>query len=57
MDGGKEYRCETWPTSGSEWLLSVPWGHRYLLNYIHETYDSNKYPIYVTENGISSGSR
>jgi len=24
------------------------------MKYIHETYDSNKYPIYITENGISS---
>ena len=27
---------------------------RRLLKYIHDTYDSNKFPIYITENGISS---
>jgi len=49
--------CSRWPTSGSEWLYSVPWGFRRLLKYIHDTYDSEKYPIYVTENGISSAHR
>jgi len=53
-NGIKNYRCPNWPSSGSEWLYSVPWGYRSLLKYIHATYDSNKYPIYVTENGISS---
>jgi len=47
-------KCPNWPVSGSEWLFSVPWGFRRLLKYIHDTYDSNTYPIYVTENGISS---
>jgi len=46
--------CSEWPTSGSDWLYSVPWGFRRLLKYLHDTYDSNKFPIYVTENGISS---
>ena len=32
----------------------MPWGFRRLLKYIHDTYDSEKYPIFVTENGISS---
>ena len=46
--------CSLWPTSGSSWLYSVPWAFRRLLKYIHDTYDSQKYPIYHTENGISS---
>ena len=46
--------CDDWLTSGSSWLFSVPWGFRKLLNYVHDTYDSDKYPIYITENGISS---
>ena len=47
-------RCEEWKTTGSSWLFPVPWAFRSLLNFIDETYDSEKYPIFVTENGLSS---
>ena len=47
-------RCAEWKTTGSAWLFPVPWAFRSLLKFIHETYDSSKYPIYVTENGLSS---
>ena len=47
-------RCEEWKTTGSSWLFPVPWAFRSLLNFIDETYDSKKYPIFVTENGLSS---
>ena len=46
--------CDSWPTAGSSWLKSVPWGLRKLLEYIHKKWDTNKYPIYITENGLSS---
>ena len=46
--------CEGWSSSGSDWLYSCPWCFRNLLNFIHKKWDSNKFPIYVTENGISS---
>jgi len=46
--------CSEWPQAGSGWLFSVPWGFRRILSYIDQTYDSNKYPVFVTENGISS---
>lgn len=49
-----ETTCSNWLTSGSTWLWSVPWGFHHLLKYIHNRYDSEKYPIYITENGISS---
>lgn len=40
-----------WPTSGSEWLIVVPWGLRRLLNYIRDHYGN---PIvHITENGVS----
>ena len=47
-------RCAEWKTTGSAWLFPVPWAFRSLLKFIDETYDSSKYPIYVTENGLSS---
>ncbi|KAM8751730.1 lactase-like b isoform X1 [Acanthopagrus latus] len=40
-----------WPDPGSEWLYSVPWGFRRLLNFVKTQYGN---PIvYVTENGVS----
>ena len=36
------------------WLKSVPWGLRKLLEYIDEKWDSKKFPIFITENGLSS---
>ena len=48
------HTCPQWPQAGSSWLFSVPWGYKKLLAYIHKRYNSDKYPIYVTENGISS---
>jgi len=53
---GVEYmpRCEEWKTTGSAWLFPVPWAFRSLLNFIDEHYDSQQYPIFVTENGLSS---
>jgi len=53
-DGTRGLSCPNWPTSGSSWLLSVPWGFRNLLNYIHKRYDTQRFPIIITENGISS---
>ena len=47
-------RCEEWKTTGSAWLFPVPWAFRSLLNFIDEHYDSKQYPIFVTENGLSS---
>jgi len=49
-----QHTCPQWPQAGSEWLYSVPWGYKKLLTYIHNRYDSEQYPIYVTENGVSS---
>lgn len=46
--------CREWAQSGSEWHDIVPWGFRELLKWIHSTFDSKKYPIYVTENGMST---
>ncbi|XP_062845591.1 lactase-like a isoform X2 [Trichomycterus rosablanca] len=40
-----------WPDPGSEWLYSVPWGFRRLLNYVKSLYGNPM--IYVTENGVS----
>ena len=40
--------------TGSFWLFPVPWAFRNLLNFIHDEFDSAKYPILVTENGLSS---
>ncbi|XP_007903579.1 lactase-like protein [Callorhinchus milii] len=40
-----------WPDPGSEWLYSVPWGFRRILNYIKSRYGNPM--IYVTENGVS----
>ncbi|XP_049573234.2 lactase-like protein, partial [Syngnathus scovelli] len=40
-----------WPDPGSEWLYSVTWGFRRLLNFVKT---QNRNPmIYVTENGVS----
>uniref|UniRef100_A0A4W4H253 Cytosolic beta-glucosidase n=1 Tax=Electrophorus electricus TaxID=8005 RepID=A0A4W4H253_ELEEL len=38
-----------WPNAGSEWLYSVPWGFRQLLNFVKSQYGNPM--IYVTENG------
>ena len=46
--------CPNWPGAGSTWLKKVPWGIRKLLEHIHAHWDSNKYPIMITENGVSS---
>ncbi|KAL7532489.1 hypothetical protein ACHAWF_004159, partial [Thalassiosira exigua] len=46
---------ESWPTSGSEWLFSVPWGLRKLLVWIANRYDNPD--VYVTENGWSDRTR
>ncbi|XP_046719853.1 lactase-like b [Silurus meridionalis] len=40
-----------WPDPGSEWLYSVPWGFRRLLNFIKAQFGNPK--IYITENGVS----
>ncbi|KAB5574897.1 hypothetical protein PHYPO_G00214400 [Pangasianodon hypophthalmus] len=40
-----------WPDPGSEWLYSVPWGFRRLLNFIKTQYGNPI--IYITENGVS----
>ncbi|XP_047241194.1 lactase-like b isoform X1 [Girardinichthys multiradiatus] len=40
-----------WPDPGSEWLYSVPWGFRRLLNFVKTQYGNPN--IYVTENGVS----
>uniref|UniRef100_A0A8C1DMX5 Cytosolic beta-glucosidase n=1 Tax=Cyprinus carpio carpio TaxID=630221 RepID=A0A8C1DMX5_CYPCA len=40
-----------WPDPGSEWLYSVPWGFRRLLNFIKTQYGNPM--IYITENGVS----
>ncbi|XP_070828350.1 lactase-like protein isoform X3 [Chaetodon trifascialis] len=40
-----------WPDPGSEWLYSVPWGFRRLLNFVKTQYANPM--IYVTENGVS----
>ncbi|XP_075945290.1 lactase-like protein isoform X2 [Anarhichas minor] len=40
-----------WPDPGSEWLYSVPWGFRRLLNFVKSQYRNPM--IYVTENGVS----
>jgi len=46
--------CENWQFAGSDWLKKVPYGFGDLLRTIDYKYNSNKYPIYVTENGLSS---
>ncbi|XP_041794054.1 lactase-like b isoform X1 [Chelmon rostratus] len=40
-----------WPDPGSEWLYSVPWGFRRLLNFVKTQYGNPM--VYVTENGVS----
>ena len=50
----KVIRCDEWPTTGSRWLFPVPWAFRELLNFIHKKWDTSVYPIFVTENGLSS---
>jgi len=52
--GFREDGCSNWPQAGSSWLKSVPWGIRSLVKYIDNRYDSKKYPIIITENGVSS---
>ncbi|XP_066540883.1 lactase-like b isoform X1 [Hoplias malabaricus] len=44
-----------WPDPGSEWLYSVPWGFRRLLNFIKTQYGNPM--IYITENGVSEKMR
>lgn len=41
----------TWPTSGSNWLLVVPWGLRKILVWIKEHYNNPE--VIITENGVS----
>lgn len=38
-----------WPASTLNWLKTVPWGFRKLLNWIKKTY--NNPLVYITENG------
>lgn len=52
--GYYQTRCSNWPTAGSSWLASNPYGIRRLMNYLDQEYNSTQYPIIVTENGISS---
>ncbi|CAM4581952.1 unnamed protein product [Leuciscus chuanchicus] len=40
-----------WPDPGSEWLYSVPWGFRRMLNFIKTQYGNPM--IFITENGVS----
>ncbi|KAG1944938.1 lactase-like [Pimephales promelas] len=40
-----------WPDPGSEWLYSVPWGFRRLLNFIKTQYGNPM--LFITENGVS----
>ncbi|KAM6960800.1 lactase-like protein isoform 2-T3 [Aplochiton taeniatus] len=40
-----------WPDPGSEWLYSVPWGFRRLLNFVKTQYGNPM--VFVTENGVS----
>lgn len=40
-----------WPDPGSEWLYSVPWGFRRMLNFIKTQYGNPM--VYITENGVS----
>ncbi|KAJ8416700.1 hypothetical protein AAFF_G00325780 [Aldrovandia affinis] len=42
-----------WNTTASDWIYSVPWGIRRLLNFVAAEYTSiTKVPIYVTGNGM-----
>ncbi|CAG5089838.1 Oidioi.mRNA.OKI2018_I69.PAR.g12369.t1.cds [Oikopleura dioica] len=52
--GFEEVECDSWPVTGSVWLRPVPWGFQKLLEFIHNRWDTKKYPLYVTENGASS---
>uniref|UniRef100_A0A8B9L8P7 Cytosolic beta-glucosidase n=1 Tax=Astyanax mexicanus TaxID=7994 RepID=A0A8B9L8P7_ASTMX len=40
-----------WPDPGSEWLYSVPWGFRRLLNFVKTQYGNPM--VYITGNGVS----
>lgn len=43
----------SWPSTASDWIYSVPWGLRHLLNYISTEYlKVTKVPIYITGNGM-----
>ncbi|KAL4635635.1 lactase-phlorizin hydrolase [Arapaima gigas] len=43
----------SWPITASDWIRSVPWGLRRLLNFIAAEYTSTtKVPIYITGNGM-----
>ena len=47
-------QCVSWPSSGSKWLKSVPWGMRGVLRWIQQAYRNP--PVLVTENGWSDTS-
>ncbi|XP_048237318.1 lactase-phlorizin hydrolase-like [Haliotis rufescens] len=49
--GIKRQLDPTWPTSGSPWLIIVPWGMRKNLNWVKSNYGN--IPIYLNENGLS----
>ncbi|KAM6934821.1 lactase/phlorizin hydrolase-like [Xenentodon cancila] len=43
----------TWSSTASDWIYSLPWGLRRLLNYISKQYlNVTKVPIYITGNGM-----
>ncbi|XP_047456732.1 lactase-phlorizin hydrolase-like isoform X2 [Mugil cephalus] len=43
----------SWPSTASDYIYSVPWGLRRLLNYISKEYlNVKKVPIYITGNGM-----
>uniref|UniRef100_A0A672IFB0 Lactase n=1 Tax=Salarias fasciatus TaxID=181472 RepID=A0A672IFB0_SALFA len=43
----------SWSSTASDWISSVPWGLRRLLNYISTVYlQTTKVPIYITGNGM-----
>ncbi|KAM9364868.1 lactase/phlorizin hydrolase-like [Pholidichthys leucotaenia] len=46
----------SWTSTDSDWIYSVPWGLRSLLNYITNKYlNVRKVPIYITGNGMPTG--
>jgi len=46
--------CEEWEATGSNWNKLAPWGQRRMLWWIDQHYDSKKYPIWITENGLAT---
>lgn len=45
----------SWPLTASDWIVSVPWGLRRLLNYINNEYlNTTKVPVYITGNGMAT---